>query len=54
LRKGIVKDGVDGDVDRGERRKEGLRWFLERLVGLCEDSVRRGRGGLRRSEKRTL
>jgi hypothetical protein len=27
LRKEIVKDDVDGDVDREDRRKEGLRWF---------------------------
>lgn len=49
-----MKDDVDGDVDRGERRGEGLRRLLESLVGLWEDLARGGRGGLRRREKRTV
>jgi hypothetical protein len=37
LRKEIVKDDVDGDVDWGEGRKERMRRFLERLVDPWED-----------------
>lgn len=45
-----MKDDVDGDVDWGEGRKERMRRFLERLVGLWEDFGEVGERRMRRRE----